>query len=237
MSRDRAVTWTFRHTAEPTPAGVLDGLLRDASAPGSPDELAGLPDALRAYRTAHPARRRTSMLGKLLAAKVLVGTVAATSMGGVALAASQGDLPAPVQDVVHSAVDAAPAGHHAHSQGHGKGLTKHHDNNGNADTPDASASPTPNLKGLCQAYLSGVRDSSGKALENPAFSYLFSQAKVGGTTDKATVTTYCNGVIAADKAKHAAKHDNKPDTKGKSADHKPATHSSSTNHPGAPTHP
>lgn len=215
---------------------AVHSLLIDASLPAQPGELTGLVAALNAYayesRSAGP---RSSVLARLLAAKLLIATLAAGSLGGVALAASAGDLPAPLQDVAHAAVPAAPASH-------GKGAE--HDkaqHSADQDSPAApsgtttltpSLAPSPSLVGLCHAYAAGVKDSSGKALDNPAFTVLVTTA---GSKD--AVTGYCKTLLAGTHPRPSARPTlpSHPTTKPTHPGHptgKPATHPT-----GKPTHP
>jgi hypothetical protein len=87
-------------TAPATGPEPLASLLAAAAAPGRPDELAGEHAAVVAFRMAHrpPATqpRSRSMIrtavGKVLTAKA-AAVLAATTIGGVAVAASTGNLP------------------------------------------------------------------------------------------------------------------------------------------------
>lgn len=73
------------------PHEPLDAVLRAASAPGHPEELAGEQAAVTAFRTAAAGARRRSILARVLTVKALiVGTVAAST--GVVLATT-GVLP------------------------------------------------------------------------------------------------------------------------------------------------
>jgi hypothetical protein len=103
---------------------------------------------------------------KLLVVKVLLAATGVTAGGGVALAASTGHLPGALggQSSASPSATATPGTSAMHP----------------------TASPSPNLKGLCTAYTKGVADSSGKALDNPAFSALITAA--GG---KSNVAAFC----------------------------------------------
>jgi hypothetical protein len=156
--------------------GQLADRLSAASAGAFPGELAGADAALAAFRTATdvelaPTVRRSSLLksalvAKLATLKVAAVAFAAVSAGGVALAASTGVLPNPL----------APQ-------------TPAHSTPTPAHTNGSDATPSPSLVGLCQAYLSGVGNADGHALENPAFAALLNAA--GGEEN---VTTYCASI-------------------------------------------
>lgn len=81
------------HTRGTDPLEPLEAVLRAATAPGHPEELAGEHVAVAAFRAAAGARRR-SWLARVLTVKVLVvGGVAVST--GVVLAAVGGALPLP----------------------------------------------------------------------------------------------------------------------------------------------
>ncbi len=103
---------------------------------------------------------------KLLAVKVLLAAAGVTAGGGVALASATGHLPV--------ALGGQPAASPSATATTGTSATH------------PAGSPSPNLKGLCTAYTKGVADSSGKALDNPAFSALITAA--GG---KSNVAAFC----------------------------------------------
>jgi hypothetical protein len=76
------------------PHEPLDAVLRVASAPGFPEELAGMDAAAAAFREAAPQPRKRSVLVRVLTVKALVvGAVAVST--GVVLAAAGGVLPIP----------------------------------------------------------------------------------------------------------------------------------------------
>lgn len=166
-----------------------------------------------------------------LSTKVIVGVAAAAAAaaatGGIALVASQGAL---------------------HSNGHAHSSTPPVSVTTDANTADVnttgpttpSATPSPNLVGLCTAYEKGVQNSKGKALENPAFSVLASAAVAAGDTmpgypGTPDIATFCTDYLAtnAPSAKHTT---GKPaDLPTQATDHptgKPSDHpGSSTTHP------
>jgi hypothetical protein len=75
------------------PHGSLSGVLRAATAPAHPEELAGEQAAVAAFRDAQPAPRR-SLLARILTVKAMVIAAAAVSTG-VVVAATGGGLPWP----------------------------------------------------------------------------------------------------------------------------------------------
>jgi hypothetical protein len=101
--------------------------------------------------------------------------VAATAVGGAALAARTGNLP---ESLGRGAKPSAHASPFAPARG--------------------KASPSPSLVGLCRAYHAGAGDNPGKALENPAFRALIDAA---GGKDK--VTAYCTTLLANQGSKAA----------------------------------
>jgi hypothetical protein len=168
-------------------------LLAGMRAPARPDELLGERAALAAYRAANlgpvPQPRRRSMLesavAKLLTLKAAAAAaVVITATGGVALAASAGVLPNPMSD------DASAAKPSAHATG--KPSTA-------GEKKSDSAAPSPSLVGLCRAYVAGAGDNPGKALDNPAFQALITEA---GSKDD--VDGYCDDVLAAHEAARTA---------------------------------
>src|SRR4051794_30186603 len=83
----------------------LGQLLADASAPARADELRGSAAAAAAFVAAHhaanaPRRRMRTMTASVLTALTLAATT------GTAVAATQGSLPEPVQQVAHEALGA-----------------------------------------------------------------------------------------------------------------------------------
>ncbi|HEX8867446.1 MAG TPA: hypothetical protein VF821_17440, partial [Lentzea sp.] len=157
----------------------LSDLLAAASAPARHHELAGEEAAVAAFRTARlataPQRRRPRMLSLL---SVKIAATAAAAAGGIALAAAAGALPgqhredpAPTADTNVITTSSTTA---ASKQKPAEGK------------PDTNPSPSPSLKGLCQAWTSGAGADHGKAHENPAFSALITAA---GGADK--VPAFC----------------------------------------------
>src|SRR5215472_7799468 len=121
---------------------ALASLLAFAAAPDAGRELAGEAEAVTAFRRAHlgpaPRPRRPSMSAtRLLVAKAVIAA-AVVSGGGVALAAATGHMPANLTGKPAAASSAATAT--ATPAAGGK----------SASHP--AASPSPSLRGLCQAY-------------------------------------------------------------------------------------
>ena len=115
---------------------------------------------------------KSAVVAKLLTLKAAAVAVAAVSAGGVALAASTGVLPNPLNQAPEN------PGHSVSAPAHSN---------------DPNGTPSPSLVGLCTAYLAGAGEDHGKALENPAFSALVTAA---GTAED--VDSYCDdlGVTA-----------------------------------------
>jgi hypothetical protein len=133
---------------------------------------------------------KTAVL-KLLTVKAAAVAALVVGTGGVALAASTGVLPNPLNS--HPA-PAASAG-----QSHPSGRPSDHP--GNAD-------PSPSLVGLCHAYTAGAGSEHGKALDSPAFQALLTAA--GG---KANVDGYCTKLLAAASARPGETPSGHPDAK------------------------
>lgn len=123
-------------------------------------------------------------LAKLLTVKVaaVAAVAAATLAGGVALAAT-GHLPNPV-----SGLGSAPPST--------AGSELADERRGGPDTgaQGVTASPSPSLEGLCQAYLAGAADNPGRALDSPAMRALINAA--GGDEDE--VAEFCSDLVPAE---------------------------------------
>jgi hypothetical protein len=116
-------------------------------------------------------------LAKVLTLKA-AAVLAAVSAGGVALAASTGALPNPLD---HSP-SGTPASAHATA---------------NPGPANAHGTPSPSLVGLCHAFVAGAGADHGKALESPAFTVLITTA---GGKDK--VDAYCAALLASSEPTH-----------------------------------
>ncbi|MET8764600.1 hypothetical protein [Lentzea sp. NPDC004782] len=182
----------------------LSDLLAAASAPARDRELAGEQVAVAAFRDARlataPQRRRPRMLKIALAnlLSVKIAGAAALTAGGIALAAATGTLPGqhreePTTPVNTNVVSTTSATGPATSKAQEK---KPDDNN---------PSPSPSLKGLCQAYTAGAGSEHGKAHDNPAFSALVTAA---GGADR--VPAFCADLLA-DKPGKSDHTQDKPD--------------------------
>jgi hypothetical protein len=112
-------------------------------------------------------------LAKVLTLKA-AAVLAGVSVGGVALAASTGAMPNPLD---HNPFGASTSARPTDKP--------------SARPAGADASPSPSLVGLCHAYLAGAGDNHGKALENPAFTVLITTA---GGKDK--VDVYCAALLS-----------------------------------------
>lgn len=178
---------------------ALGTLLSAAAAPPADRELAGEAEAVLAFRSAHlrpaPRSRRPSMSpAKLLAAAVLAA--AGVTGSGVALAAATGHMPSD-----HTArTTAASSAASSSAAKSGTGKTASH----------PGATPSPSMRGLCQAYTAHAADNPGKALDNPAFSAL-----IAGAGGRADVAGYCAKMLATKPGNAPATHSTgKPAAKG-----------------------
>jgi hypothetical protein len=168
--------------------GDLLRLLSLASAPARPEELTGREPALAAFRKAPvsvpaPARRRVwTVVSRALVVKLLAG-FGVLVLGGAAVAASTGNLPAQVQHGAHDLL--SPLG---------------------VPVPDASVSHNPRPHGatpapatstgattsanLCQAWHAEKKDNQGRKMD-PAARQALTQA--AGGPDK--IPDYCAKVL------------------------------------------
>jgi hypothetical protein len=177
---------------------ALARLLSAAAAPARPAELAGEEAVraafVRAYNEPASAGSRSprgSLLARAALAKVLAGT-AVLLVGGTALAAGTGHLPAAVQRHAHDLF--APSGGPAPSRSPGIG-GRHpgaapYPGGGSATPTPAGPAPSAALPGLCRAYVAGRKDPS-KALQAPAFQGL--AAAAGGADN---IPEFCAGILA-----------------------------------------
>jgi hypothetical protein len=164
---------------------LLAATLRAAAGPAQPGEIAGRHQAVaafqRALRQPAPFPRRPSMIKsallKLLTVKAAAVAAVVAGTGGVALAASTGVIPNPLNNHPVPAASASRA---------------HPGDRPNAsERPGGPASPSPSLVGLCHAYTAGAGSDHGKALDSPAFQALLTAA--GG---KANVDAFCTSLLA-----------------------------------------
>ncbi|MEV4254754.1 hypothetical protein AB0J52_16515 [Spirillospora sp. NPDC049652] len=116
-------------------ADPLTALLSAASAPGRPDELAGEDAAVAAFQSAVAERSSEAVttrvlpagagrpqvggrgLKRLLTVKAALVALVAASLGGVALAASTGNLPGQTQEHPHPSPRLSPSRHHGGGAG------------------------------------------------------------------------------------------------------------------------
>ncbi|SCF28663.1 hypothetical protein [Micromonospora mirobrigensis] len=171
---------------------ALVQLLAAVRAAPRPAELGGEAEALRAYRMVQagstvPLRAvtapRTGLAGRL-GVRVAAIAVAVTATGGVAFAATGGNLPGPLRhrpDPV-PAPTSTPARPTAPAVGPGAPPPATP-----ARSAPATAAPTA---GLCRAYRADAGGNPGRALENPAFSGLIASA---GGRDR--VAGYCDRLL------------------------------------------
>jgi hypothetical protein len=170
---------------------ALAGLLASAAGPARPHELAGEHAARAAFRAAGLAGPRASStvrsgLTRLLTVKmaaIVTGTVAS----GVALAATVGVLPNPLDSDVRETNITTQRG--ARSAPTGSRL----------DVLDTT--PSPALVGLCQYYLAAPPGDHGRTLESPAFDELVNTA---GGKDK--VDAYCARLLATSSVTNPTDH-------------------------------
>jgi hypothetical protein len=205
-------------------------------APGA-HELVGEPAARAAYRgrfgrLARPARanrRRKSVLGSVLTAKLAV--VAAVAAGALTSAAYANVLPAPVQNLAHRTLD-APAPHNTTPARQPAGP-------GPARQPAGPGSAATDADGLCHAWARAEAD--GRPREK-AVAFRNLTAAAGGP---AQVKAYCAAAahrgtpppgqkVSHPHGKPSAASSHPP---AGHATGKPASHPSHPDHPSHPSHP
>jgi hypothetical protein len=197
---DRLLSGRLDPADTPSAYAPVARLVKAATGPAAPEELAGEAAMIAAFKAhAHPRTlvpRRASMPSKLLSVKAAAAMIAAVlSVGGVAAAAT-GMLPGrAAQQATDHASSAAGGGSAAQAHGSGQGAAK---------GPDATGAAK---NGLCQAWQSGQGGSNGKREDSTAFQAL---AAAAGGADK--VDAYCQ---TATTAGHAA---NGPDATGAAKD-------------------
>jgi hypothetical protein len=197
-------------TAERLLAGGLDpadappaywrtaAVLAAVAAPPSPDELAGEAQAVAALGAVarsiphRAARRRPTVLTKVLSVKVATAAaVALLSLAGVAGAAT-GTLPDPAQRAAHRMLGAAGVpSPNDHASAHGTDPTAR--GSGSADHSPTGPDATGAAKdGLCRAWQAGQGGEHGKKDDATAFKAL---ATAAGGADK--IAAYCAGTSTA----------------------------------------
>jgi hypothetical protein len=188
--------------APPEYAGVA-ALLAATVAPPSGEELAGQAAALaelRAVSTAKAAaiRRATKPRRRRRVGLAAVAVAGALATGGVAAAAT-GHLPEPVRKATRSILVTVGAAEPATSVPLPASSARPPESGragqprpptdatvGAPGTTSAAAAASPDLKGLCRAYLAGKGAESGKRLDATAFQAL---ARAAGGEDR--VQAYC----------------------------------------------
>jgi len=219
--------------------GALGGLIAAARAPETRANPPGLTAALTAFREVSATRpahapRSTSMIknvaAKVLAAKLLTvaGIALAAATGGIAAAASTGHLPSPLPHSDHASSIAVAAVASSHDQPTSTATASASASaTGSSEPSDAhpSASPSPSLRGLCQAWLSRPHEH-GKADTSPAFSYLVSTA--GGVD---AVEAYCTDLLASP-APSSSEDGSGPPSAIPSHSHPAPSHTHPTSKPG-----
>ncbi|MFJ4778853.1 hypothetical protein [Streptomyces sp. NPDC088762] len=171
---------------------ALARLLSAAAAPAAEGELAGERAALAAFRAArlardpvpqpHPRRRpMRTPTAKLLGAKV-AAVAAATALGGVAVAAGTGHLPAglgggPARSEPRPAVTSSPAPSGAVPP---------------AVTGRSTTSVPADLVELCRAYLQAIGDDPGRTPAQERFAVL-----VAAAGNPENVPRYCAPALDA----------------------------------------
>lgn len=160
----------------------LAATLRAAAGPTRPGELDGRQAAVAAFHRAvqHPSaspRRRSLIRTATVRLTFKAAAVAAVLLGtgGVALAATTGALPIPLNN--HRPAPSASTG------AHGVGSPQ-------ASAHPGSAGPSPSLVGLCHTYTAGTGPEHGKALDSPAF-----QALVTAAGGKDGVDAFCTRLL------------------------------------------
>ena len=149
-------------------APVDSGMTAEASALAAFRGTVGRPS-----EPARPRRRRRPVLTSLLTAKLAAAAAAAAvTLGGAAVAAYTGKLPAPAQKFAHDTIGAprTPAARPAHSA-----------------TPQPTVLPGHSAYGLCTAY-AHLKSHGSAARKATAFRQLATAA--GGA---AHVSSYCAG--------------------------------------------
>jgi hypothetical protein len=201
-------------------------LLAAAAAAPTPGELAGQgavlaelravararPAAVAAVPARPPRRRRTG-----LAVVVVVGAL----VTGGAAGAATGHLPGPVRGAARSILgtggEAASASTEAgqpatpvkRTPGAGGGLPGSRSGVSTSRGPGAGPAASPNLEGLCQAFLSGNGTAQGQMLDATAFEAL---ARAAG--DQERVAAYCQDLLRRDQKAKEPKEPMQPEPSG-----------------------
>lgn len=182
---------------------ALIRLLDLAAAPPQPAELASREATVRAlvqtYREAFQAaqtRRRSglSLLSKAIGVKVFAGLIV-LALGGVAVAATTGSLPPPVQHGAHNLLSplgvVVPDGKAPRPDKDSGDTPRQSNSPSPTHTPSTSADPSgPAIHRLCQAWQAQQKGPASKSMDPAAFQKL---AAAAGGADK--VPTFCATVL------------------------------------------
>ena len=176
-------------------ADALLALFADLDGPAQAGELPGEAAAVAAFRAARhsapvayaPARKRGRLLASLttlLTFKTAAVALAATSVGGVALAASTGTLPTPHQHHSPKVPVEQPRTTTVVPTPTAAALRDAAKTAAALDRENAKAGKdrTASFGGLCTAFAAGNWDNS-RAARNPAFARLVAAAPGGDVTD------------------------------------------------------
>lgn len=232
----------------PPEYAAVAALLAAAGAPPSQEELAGKAAALAEFRavtmaTAAAAYRATKPRRRRRVGLAAVAVAGALATGGVAAAAT-GHLPEPVRKATRSILVTVGGAESATTVPHPASSAQPPDS-GRAGQPPpptaatvpapgttgAAAAASPDLKGLCRAYLHGKGAETGKKLDATAFQAL---ARAAGGEDG--VQAYCQRLQPprptpdSTKPKHPTPNDQQPGTSehpGQGQDNPQATRSQS----------
>ncbi|GAA1422264.1 hypothetical protein ACFQZ4_12900 [Catellatospora coxensis] len=204
--------------------GPVGDLLARAAAPGRPEELAGAPAVMAAFRAAYPqpvARTRRT-LRRAVALKV-AAIVATLTVGGVAFAAHSGVLPNPFPigpqspaSPSDSQPDRTPGQH-----------TSPAPSGSPTPLPSGSVSAPANVHGLCRSFLATAEKDKPKATDSPVYAPLVAAAAGQDLTD------YCTALIEANAGRPSANPGNGPSPKPSKAHPAPSAPAPSVQAPSA----
>lgn len=198
----------------------LSALLAAAAAAPREAELTGMEAALAAYQnaafaTAAPARRRWVV--RSFAAKAVAGT-AVLLLGGTALAAETGNLPAAAQRHAHDLL--APLGVPPPPPPTSRPTPSRPAAASTAPTVAPTPTPVPSnrgrtlaptspaVQGLCRAWQAHQKNPNGKAMTAEAFRDL---ARVAGGESK--IAAFCAPLLSGGQNKASAEPTRSPKTK------------------------
>jgi hypothetical protein len=193
---DRLLTGRLDPADAPPGYDAVVRLLAAATAPASPDELAGEEAVMAEFvatagsRPATRAARRSGKPSRLLRVKAAAAIVAAAlSIGGVAAAATTGLLGKPARPVAPQAPSSSGVGPAGHAPGGaaGTGLDRAH------------------RRGLCRAWQADQGNRAGSREDSAAFRAL---AAAAGGADK--IPAYCKAGMAGDAATRERDHGTGP---------------------------